>query len=62
MPAGFGGFDALDVDDGGRWAGVTTDTLAIGHDQGVVDLLEYQAVAKGCEPAIDSRPRRKIRW
>lgn len=36
--------------------------LAVGHDQGVIGLLEHRTDAKGCKPAIDGRPGRKIRW
>ena len=60
-PAGFGGLDALAVDNGRCRRGLPADALAVGHDQGVVDLLKHAAVAKGREPAIDRLPGRKIR-
>src|SRR3972149_4238292 len=58
--AGLGRLHALAVDDRGGGAGVAADTLAIGHDQRVVDLLEHAFVPPRGKPAIGCLPGREV--
>jgi hypothetical protein len=50
------GFYALTVDDGSAWAGFTPDTLAVEHDQTMVDRLPNTSVSPCRKPAIDGLP------
>jgi hypothetical protein len=59
-PAGFGGLDALAVDDGGGGGGVTADPLAVGDDDGVLDAFERTAIPPSRKSAIDRASGRKV--
>src|SRR5882672_4340186 len=60
--AGFGGLDALAVDDRGRGAGVAPDPLAICHHECVVYPFEAPGVAPDGEPAVNRAPWRQVAW
>ena len=57
---GFGGLDALAVDDRRTRAGLAADTLAIQHHQVVVEGFPGSVVAKPGEPAIGRLVRREM--
>jgi hypothetical protein len=51
----------LTVDDGSTWAGFAPDTLAVEHDQTMVDRLLNTSVSPGRKPALDGLPGWKTR-
>jgi hypothetical protein len=57
---GFGGLDALAVNDRRTGAGLAADTLSIQHHQLMVQVFPGSVVAKAGEPAIGRLVRREM--